>query len=214
MLPGPQETNFILVKQFHACFVGVGPSDRKCTVIFEDSTRPPERVNIHSLDIFLTVDEERPLLPPARTGTLVCLDVCLTWRCSGRFDARSRLVAERLASGALDMLTNQGKHLALAEAAVCLVRLCSWLARPPFARLHPQVPGFHLVSLPLSLSLVLVSGFRRALHLGHPRSRGVAMLRERERERESSRRCFCCGLREGCDIHLRSIPGLSDPVRS
>jgi len=53
-----KETNFILVKQFHACFVGVGPSDRKCTVIFEDSTRPPERVNIHSLDIFLTVDEE------------------------------------------------------------------------------------------------------------------------------------------------------------
>lgn len=53
-----KETNFILVKQFHACFVGVGPADRRCTVIFEDSTRPPERVHVHSLDIFLTVDED------------------------------------------------------------------------------------------------------------------------------------------------------------
>lgn len=51
-----QETSFILAKQFHATFSGIPSSERSCLLLFEDRSRPPELVTLHSVQVFLGVD--------------------------------------------------------------------------------------------------------------------------------------------------------------
>lgn len=52
-------TDFILVKQFQSAFRDVAPDEKSCILRFEDKSRPAERVDLKSLEIYLMQDERR-----------------------------------------------------------------------------------------------------------------------------------------------------------